>query len=72
MIVMKRKCNWAGHTARSADDRWAKQLFQWYPREIKRMTSTEIGHEYKKSLRCNMAESDGKRNGMEENERYFL
>lgn len=35
-VIMKRKWKWAGHIARSKDDRWSKRVMEWYPRNNKR------------------------------------
>ena len=31
--VMKLRWSWAGHVARQTDQRWTKELLEWYPRD---------------------------------------
>ena len=34
--VVRLKWNWAGHVARRQDERWTKEILNWYPRDQKR------------------------------------
>jgi hypothetical protein len=35
-LIIERKWNWAGHIARTKDNRWTKEIIDWYPRTLKR------------------------------------
>lgn len=71
---MKRKWNQVGHIARSREDSWTDKSLEWYPseREGKRKASMQMAHGNEESLPCNLAESSGEQNRMQENERCVL
>ncbi|XP_039287770.1 uncharacterized protein LOC111047670 [Nilaparvata lugens] len=35
-MIIERKWNWAGHIARTTDERWTKRILEWYPRNLRR------------------------------------
>ncbi|KAK9507146.1 hypothetical protein O3M35_007061 [Rhynocoris fuscipes] len=35
-VIMEKKWRWAGHIVRSEDNRWAKKIIEWYPRDMSR------------------------------------
>jgi len=34
--IAKQKWKWAGHIARTSEDRWTKKILEWGPRDDKR------------------------------------